>query len=60
VKFIDLTGRTFGLLKVLGRDLDSGARVKWMCHCACGTFKSVLGSNLTAGLTKSCGKHKKK
>jgi hypothetical protein len=47
-------------LKVLGRDLDSGARVKWMCHCACGTFKSVLGSNLTTGLTKSCGKHKKK
>jgi hypothetical protein len=60
VKFLDLTGRPFGLLKVLGRDLDSGTPVKWMCRCACGTFKSVIGSNLTAGLTKSCGKHKKK
>ena len=60
MKFLDLTGRPFGRLKVLGRDSVTGARMKWMCQCECGRFTSVAGSNLTAGLTKSCGKHKKK
>ena len=60
MKFIDLTNRPFGRLKVLGRDSAKGARVKWMCQCECGAFRSVAGSNLTTGLTRSCGRHKKK
>jgi hypothetical protein len=54
---IDLTGRRFGLLKVLG---DSGKRtprgaVLWEVKCKCGVKKLVWGVSLRAGLAQSCG-----
>lgn len=56
---IDLTGRTFGRLKVIGRvptdKYYSNPRPMWLCECQCGNQKVVRGSNLRAELTRSCG-----
>lgn len=56
---IDLTGRTFGRLTVLGRvprnDQYSSPRPLWLCQCECGQQTVVIGANLRAGLTRSCG-----
>ena len=56
----DLTGMTFGRLKVLkrlpDRILKSNKKVTlWLCLCDCGNTKEVQGSNLKSGKTKSCG-----
>lgn len=58
----DLTGLTFGKLKVIGPAEDyvqpnGRHRAQWWCECSCGNsvpFK-VLGENLTTGHTQSCG-----
>lgn len=53
---IDLTGQTFGKLKVLHRDeTASGHNAKWICQCKCGNIISVLSASLRSGKTKSCG-----
>jgi len=55
-KLIDLTGKTFGRLIVLGQDpirRKDGAR--WLCVCECGNHKSVNGSHLRRKNIKSCG-----
>ena len=64
-KAIDLTGRTFGRLRVLRRDgthrtPEGGYIAKWPCLCdpelgGCGNRKSILGVNLKNGHTVSCG-----
>lgn len=62
----DLTGKKFGRLTVLGRDLkhDEEKRkngvltnVHWLCKCDCGNpqIKSVSGCLLKTGHTQSCG-----
>lgn len=55
-RFIEMTGRRFGRLKVLrlaeqriGRDLG------WVCACDCGATLNVRGAFLRRGVTKSCG-----
>jgi hypothetical protein len=53
-------GQTFGRLFVVRRlenaKMPSGAVFsKWLCRCECGTETSVLGIDLKAGKTKSCG-----
>ncbi len=57
---IDLTGRRFGRLRVLGylrsvRGRTNGVWTIWKCRCACGVVKSVEGGALRNGRTKSCG-----
>ena len=56
---IDLTGKQFGLLTVLGRDESKPKghqkRVYWICKCECGNKVSVQGTRLKDGHTKSCG-----
>lgn len=55
-KLIDLTDQTFGRLTALeikGRDCSGAAM--WKCQCTCGNTKTISGSNLRAGRTKSCG-----
>ena len=62
---IDLTGRTFGRLRVLRRDgthrTPEGAyKARWLCLCdpergGCGNVKTILGENLRGGRTLSCG-----
>ena len=57
----DLTGRKFGILKVLYRDTNSNSgKVRWVCQCKCGNIVSVLADSLRNGNTHSCGclKHK--
>lgn len=54
---IDLTGKIFGLLKVVSEDprrSDYG-RLMWVCSCSCGLEKSIDGQSLRSGLSKSCG-----
>ena len=58
---IDLAGRTFGGLTVLG---DSGRRgcggqVLWACRCCCGREVLVLGAHLRSGNSRSCGCQKR-
>jgi len=56
-KFIDLTGRTFGRLKVVKRLPSVGWVTMWRCKCSCGNAKpvDVRAGNLTSGNTQSCG-----
>jgi len=52
----DLTGNTFGSLKVLSLDVDKVlGRTSWICLCVCGKVKNILGQSLRNGSTKSCG-----
>lgn len=60
IKFNDLTGQTFGRLKVLERCEDkifinNRVSVQWLCQCTCGRTTKVLSSNLITGNTQSCG-----
>lgn len=60
-KKYDLTGQTFGELKVLRRIEDyvsSGGNVfvQYLCLCSCGQYKTVTALKLRSGHTKSCGK----
>lgn len=61
----NLTGKKFGKLVVIGRDLERDLQqnknnkngVHWLCKCDCGNPKlsSVTGYQLKTGHTQSCG-----
>lgn len=52
----DLTGRKIGLWTVLGRlQGDKNRNITWLCRCACGTERAVLGFALRSKVSKSCG-----
>lgn len=53
-KLIDLTGKQFGRLTVLERDLSS-KRTAWKCICECGNIKTIQKDHLLSGATLSCG-----
>lgn len=52
-----LTGREFGRLTVLGKDsrVGNGHVAYYRCKCLCGAEKVVRGTQLTSGVTRSCG-----
>lgn len=50
----DLTGKNFGKLTVIERDLNKDGTF-WICRCSCGKTTSVASSHLLSGHTKSCG-----
>lgn len=52
---IDLTGRRFGLLVVVGLAPRTKRMLLWRVRCDCGTAKVVYGCHLRSGATKSCG-----
>lgn len=53
---IDISGQKFGRLIVIKRDTSRiGKYVYWICQCECGNIKSIRGTALKDGLTKSCG-----
>lgn len=56
---IDLTGRRFGRLTVLGKvgayKYDTYTISRWLCRCDCGKTIVVLGNGLKQGRTRSCG-----
>lgn len=52
---MDLTGKNFGLLTVLGEiGRDRSNQTLWLCRCACGKKKVACEASLRRGL-KSCG-----
>lgn len=57
VKRIDLTGKEFGRLLVLGEYLwnKQVGHGSYLCRCACGKELRVVACNLTTGNTTSCG-----
>lgn len=59
-KLIDLTGKTFGRLKVIKRKIGDSyinGEALWECECSCikKTIVYVHGSELRQGRKKSCG-----
>jgi len=51
---INLTGRTFGRLTVIGRTQQLKI-VTWFCVCQCGNRTVVRGQHLRTGAIRSCG-----
>lgn len=52
---IDLTGKTFGRLTVLGRShKDRFGIWQWNCICSCGEKRIINGQSLRRGKTNSC------
>lgn len=52
----DLKGLRFGRLKVIEfAGKQYGNKNYWRCICDCGNIKDVYQSNLTCGITHSCG-----
>lgn len=51
----DITGLTFGRLKVLRYDRTEKKVAFWLCQCTCGREVSVCGTDIRSGHTKSCG-----
>jgi len=60
-RIVDLTGQTFGRLKVIRRAPENQhGRVSWVCECRrCGNTCVVTGHELQQGKTRSCGCLKK-
>ena len=48
---VDLTDQIFGDWKVV----EYAGHKKWICICSCGEIKKVLGVELRAGRSRSCG-----
>jgi hypothetical protein len=55
-------GNWYGKLLVIARDTvpSKSGEAKWICKCSCGNVKSIYGSSLRKGLSKSCGCSKEK
>lgn len=51
-----MKGKTFNNWKVLRQSLkkDSSGNLYWICKCICGKIKSVRGTTLRNGESKSC------
>jgi hypothetical protein len=58
-RFKDRTGQKYGAWTVLGlvalRQREPFVPFLWRCRCDCGTERTVSGSNLASGASKSCG-----
>lgn len=59
-RFIDLAGQRFGRLLVVERAENrvtpsGGQKAAWRCLCDCGKSCIVVGTQLRAGKTRSCG-----
>lgn len=54
-KKIDLTGKVFGKLKVLGPAPNIGNRTAWYCQCECGKVIQIRTTSLRNRGVRSCG-----
>ncbi len=53
---LDLTGKQFGRLRVLGFAwVNSRRKTTWKCVCDCGMKRVAVGKDLTSGHCRSCG-----
>lgn len=56
VVYLDLAGQRFGALVAVERvGFNVHRKSVWKCKCDCGYEVVIVGSNLTAGNSKSCG-----
>lgn len=57
-RFVDLTDQICGNWHSIERDLSRKDGAYWLCECLCGNpeIKSIRGSRLNNGQSKSCGK----
>ena len=57
MRTVNEVGNRHGRLVVLARDGvgSKKTRVKWICQCDCGAKKTILGTSLRNGNTRSCG-----
>lgn len=53
--FIDITGQRFSRWTALYVIEPRSVPIRWFCRCDCGSEKTVNGSSLRRGLSKSCG-----
>lgn len=56
MRFIDLSGQSFGCLRVIDRAPNKGGRTAWNCECRCGKNFVVMSCNVKKG--HSCGCHR--
>ncbi len=56
-KIRDLSGQTFGRLRVVQRVPYVEGKAQWNCRCSCGTPRIIIimGQHLVSGDTRSCG-----
>lgn len=55
-RYIDLTGKRFGRWTVLSYAGNCGRYIpRWLCRCDCGTEREVIGKDMVAGKSVSCG-----
>lgn len=55
-RFIDLTGRSFARLTVMGwAGRDGREKHVWRCQCACGSETHARADHITSGRVRSCG-----
>jgi hypothetical protein len=55
-KLSNLSGKQFGRLKVRGfSEVSRNGHSRWHAICECGVEKTILGTHLIQGKTKSCG-----
>lgn len=55
-RLVDLTGKRFGKLLVVGRfGTNRFGQPQWTCKCDCGGTTVALGGNLKTGKTAGCG-----
>lgn len=55
MKLIDLAGKTFGKYSVIERrGSNERGEPLWLCRCACGAERLVLGRNLRRGHSTAC------
>lgn len=55
MRFLDLSGQTFGRLTVVSRVENVGKKVAWSCVCVCGKNTISATNGLTSGTSSSCG-----
>lgn len=53
--FVDRTNQRYGRLVAIRRVGTKHHEAAWLCRCDCGNEVVVVGGNLAAGITKSCG-----
>lgn len=54
-KLINMSGKRFGRLLVIGRNGALNGVAAWRCRCDCGAIATVRGGDLRSGKQQSCG-----
>lgn len=54
-KHLDISGQTFGRLRVIELNSRNDRYFYWDCECSCGSLCVVEGHQLRSGHTQSCG-----